>query len=506
MKIKFILLLVVLSLSVSIFASCGEDGNDNGDSENTVPPIEYIKENMADYITLPESGYKNLTLNLNISAPTELMTQVEVLKILASSKTQAGEGEKIFSAHTIGAGDTVSIFYRGYYLDEDGKEVFVDGMSNFDYFASELGIGSGQFIPGFEYNMVGKNTGDYAKFERIVDGVVSENHVIYLSYKCTEDGKTESASYERIDLASADAVYGEGFSAALIGKEVNKSLDSFTVTLGDSELTYSDLKVEFVTLCEKESTNGGKPIMVVECYFPHNYQMPVLRNKTAYFEVYVDYVIDYTVPEYNDDFIRGLIADGKLIKEEELNKYEGESLTEKLESYIDEVLYKNFESDCESLIEGAIWQNILEAVAVKKYPEGNVKEIYDQNLSDIQKMYDYYGGKYLTPNYQLIQCETLDEFVILYLGLEEGADWKAYLRELSCDLVKERLIICYILQAEELVPDSETLAKEIADLRAEFVENQGSQYADYADGYFEELVYYDIMIEFIKENSTVSAN
>ncbi len=550
MKLR-LLICLILSFSLLLLASCGKDkdtdgegagdqGTENGGGtpedekdyfiKSDTPPIDYLKENISEYITLPESGYKGLTLKPNISAPSPIMTEVELLKILGDQRKVVGEGQKLYQ-HTIGAGDLVSIFYRGYYVDEKtGEPVSVAGMSNFDGIASELVIGSGQFIPGFEYNMIGKNTGEYASFSRIVSGAVEEDMVIYLTYKGTLDGESISGNYERIELSGADEIYGEGFTEKIKGAEINKTLNSFTTALDGKERVFSEVKVEFATRCEKESTNGGKPIMVVECYFPYNYGMELLQNKTAYFEVYVEYAVDYSVPELNDDFIRSVLEEKKYIAEEELLKYEGEDLTEKFKSFLSEALYKDYENNLDGLIENEIWKHLLDAATVIKYPEGNVYEIYNDYISELKAQYDKYGGRYFNSSSQLVTCKDLGEFARLYLGLGNDADWEAEILNYAESLIKERLIIYYILGAEAIA-DEATIAAKIAELKAEYLEEYIKEYLDYYekdredysdeefkkleeelssqvygyydDAYFSEQVCYPIVIKALKELSVL---
>jgi hypothetical protein len=119
-------------------------------------------------------------------------------------------------------------------------------------------------------------------------------------------------------------------------------------------------------------------------------------------------------------------------------------------------------------------------------------------------------------------CETLDQYAIYYLGLQysEIQDWKAYLRGMAESLVKERLILFYIMRAENLLPTPDALAAKVAELKNEYLLDYVSQYCDaykidkstysesdwakflsdrekelleyYDDAYFEEISYYNI--------------
>ncbi len=511
----------------------GGSSDDNGstdDNENSIPPIDYIGADMKDYIILSPDVYKNFTLSVNISKPKRILAKVEILNLLSSYRTVVGEGKAVNDL-VIGPGDVASIYYRGYIIDPNTKEqISVSGMSNFDYLAHDLIIGSGGFIPGFEYNMLGMNIADYAKFDRITTGNVTKDHVVYLNFTRTSGSETVNGSYERIDLANADKIYGDGFSEYLIGKEIGKAIDDFTVTVDGKEYKYSDVTVKFVTLCEKESTNGGLPIKVVECYFPYNYGHELLQNKTAYFEVYVDYAIDYETPELNDEFIMEFLESSKIMSKDELTAYEGSTAVEKLESYVYEILQENYENDKQSLVEKAIWELLLEAAQIIKYPEGNLNEAYRNELEKITSNYEKYGGL-IYGNSGLVRCESLDEYACIALGISNGADWRSTLLEMCKILIKERLIIYYILQAEELMPDKETLENEITVLKQKELDNALEEYfkhseynkddlteaqlaeiiqglstqleASYNDEYFIENICNDIFMKMLLDNATI---
>ncbi len=499
-KLLCAILVATLTFSSLFLSGCDKDKGDKGEND---PPAEaainFLKTDLSEYIDIPESSYKDLNIQPNISEPNEVMTKSRIINLQNGYRKIVGSGDKLLSGHTVGVGDTVSVFYRGYYLDADGKEITVAGMSNFGSIASELTVGSGQFIPGFEYNMIGMNISEYARFAKIVSGKVAANHNVYISRKRTVEGKTETLSYERVILGSADAKYGEGFSSKLIGADVNKALEGFTVTLDGKEQVYSDMKIDFVTLCENSATNGGKPIRVVECYFPHDYGMELLQNKTAYFDVYVDYAIDYEVPDFDDAFVKKLIEEKHYTTEAELNKFGGESLAEKFESYTADLLYKEYESDREDLILSEIWNKLLNSAVIKKYPEGNVTAVYDRTLQDINSQYMSNYGYFYHNYFGAIQCESFDEYMRLYLGIGSSVDWRAALTEQTEKLVKERLIIYFIIKAEGIVPEEAVLKQKIDDMRDTFVSNYGEEYAEYGDDYYEESVCYYIMKDYFME-------
>ena len=447
--------------------------------------FDYLTSDLSKYISLSKDDYKNYKLEIDIAKPHDIDVDVAILNLIVGKKGDAlNDGALITSPVTITAGDTVHIWYRGYLLDEDGEEIALSGMSNLSgSAASELSIGSGNFIPGFELNLVGKNTGDYPKFVKITDGTPNENRIAYVSYTRLVEGGDESkdavsATAQRIILSDTDidSVYGDGFREKILGAQIGKAIDSFDVTLDGKKHTYSDTKIVFVTECEVEP-------LLVECYFPYDYNTTTLRNETAYFEVYVEGVVQYECPEFNDEFVSKIISEkDAVITEEELLEYEGETLTEKYRAFVKKLVDEAYEEEYETLVEEAMWEHYLSKAEVKKYPTVKVDEIYKEYEDDVYYQFDQSGGSLqnqYTEEYETY--EDIDSFAVAYLGLtySENKDWRAVLRTMSEELVKERLVLYYLMQEENINPTAEELAEELAAVKQEYIDEYVKQYLDY---------------------------
>ena len=464
-----------------------DDNKDDEIIDSTVvdfPNFDYIKTDLRDFVIFSEDDYKNYSVSINIARPHAMDVDVAILNLLASYKGKVkNDGAMMTSPVTISAGDKVKIWYRGYLLDDNGEEVFMTGMCNFSGSdPAELEIGSGQFVPGFELNLVGKNTGDYPKFTKITEGEIKETQIAYVSYKRLVEGgdvrnDTERGLYVRIDLSdeSIDGIYGAGFRAQLLSANVGETL-GFDVTLDGKTHNYTETTVNFVTECEIDP-------MVVECYFPYDYSNSTLRNKTAYFEVYVNGVIQYECPEFTDDFVLSWInSKGFYLTEAELLAYEGDTLTEKFRSYLEKILEDNYLEEYKTMVEDAMWNHYLEKAEIKKYPKAKVDEIYAEYVEDVHYQFDQTGGSLQNPyTGEYVTYEDIDSFAVAYLGLtySENKDWKATLYQLSKNLVKERLILYYIMQLEELLPTEEELADEVSKIKQEYVNEYVNQYLEY---------------------------
>ena len=470
----------------------GNGGNNGGSGSSSstedvkadvydVPDFDYATSDLSEYVNFSREDYKDYPIHLHTAGPREIDTDVAILEVLASYKGEAkNDGAIITDSVFIAPGDTVYIWYRGYTLDKDGKEENVGSMCNFGSdSAAQLSIGSGQFVPGFELNLVGVNTADYQKFVKIIEGTVSDSQIAYVSYtRIDESGKSTQGSCERIILSDTelDKTYGEGFTEKLIGATVGTTAGDFELTLNGKKYTYKNFTVNFVTECEVAP-------LLVECYFPYDYGLTALQNKNAYFEVYIEGVVQYECPEYNDDFVRGLITEGRVnITESKLLEYEGDTLTEKFRSFVTDLLEMSYQEELKSLKEDEMWNHYLSSAVIKKYPKQKVDPIYEEYLADVEYQFEQTGGS-LYDQYtgQYVIYETLDEFAVAYLGLtySENKDWKSTLYKMAKNLVKERLILYYLMQAEEILPTEEELAEKVESIKQEYVDEYVLQYLDY---------------------------
>lgn len=451
--------------------------------------FDYEKSDLSKYVTLPETDYKNVLLEIDIAKPRPIDVEVAILNLLASDKGEVlNDGAKLTAPVTIAPGDVVDIWYRGYLLDEDGEEISVAGMCNFSgKKATSLGIGSGRFVPGFELNLVGKNTGDYPKFVKITEGEIKESQIAYVSYSRLVEGGNEktdkkSGSYARIDLSdeTVDETYGAGFRAHILSAKIGEKT-SFGVTLDGKTHNYTDTTVNFVTECEAEP-------LVVECYFPYDYDTKTLRNENAYFEVYIETVQQYECPDFtdfNDDYVLKKVKEkDSPITEAELREYDGDTLAEKYRSYAKKYLEDAYAENYESMVEDALWDHLIDKAHIDKYPGIKVDAIHEEYVNDVYYQFDQTGGSIqnsYTQEYE--NYDNIDDFAVAYLGLTyaENKDWNEVLYEMSKSLVAERLILYYLIQTEGIVITGEAYEKEYEAVRQEYFDEYVKQYLEHEE-------------------------
>lgn len=139
-------------------AACGKnEKNQVKDSQATQTPGNQVEDNQATQ-TPGEvtSGNVEVTLGqykgIEVTLESTEVTDEEIQGILTSFNQAYGTPIKLTDRSDVQTGDTVNIDYEG---KIDGV-AFEGGTAK----ASDLTIGSGQFIDGFEDGLVGKNVGE----------------------------------------------------------------------------------------------------------------------------------------------------------------------------------------------------------------------------------------------------------------------------------------------------------------------------------------------------------
>ena len=421
---RIIALILILALSLMVITSCKKDkGNENDNSGNAggdntkepevvLPGVDYLNDDLSEYIEIAEQYYKGYKVTVDPDRIPVWKVENPIIQALCKHKSQ----DKIEGDGVISVGDVAHIYYKGYYL-KDGAPYYFEGGSNMGGSTPHaLEIGSGGFIPGFEYNLIGKNPADY-----------------------TDDN----------------------------------------------------------------------PI-VVEAFFPEDYQATELAGITAYFIVKVESLDEYDAPELDDAFV----VENLKMTEESLADYDGETLTEKYRSYLYEKIALEEGLDVDTLTVSAFCNSVMEGAVVKKYPEKQLKDAEDAIIEELE----YYYYQYYHYYYEY------DDFMCLYLGLNVGSDWKTLVTTYAKNTVKQELIFYHIMNLEGLKPSEEeyqTLfdAYMLEALEANGItpdkynstveyENAKANYKktvleQYGDNYFRSMIYYREVIKIVKTYAVI---
>ena len=265
--------------------------------------VDFMNDNLSKYVSISKDVYTDITLEITGVDPVrELDVENAILQALCKNKNKEPLYDGIYLKNqTLSAGDVVYLYYRGYTLDKDGNPNYFDGGCNFSSEASELELGSGGFIPGFELNLIGKNAKDYSAFKRVDSvGPIGDGDKIFISYvKELNTGAVSSTKCATVDLsmdiAELDKKFGTGFYSGIVGQQYG-SIPDFTVETDNGNEIYKDVKVY-------KTTGEGDVIQLT--YSAYYFDGGVVASKSA--------IIDLSDPEvdkiygegFRDFFING---------------------------------------------------------------------------------------------------------------------------------------------------------------------------------------------------------
>lgn len=524
-------ILVTIIVSAVLFGmNAAEKKKDEFDYNNT----DLIKQ----YITLGD--YENLTVTHEYSELRDVDVEEAVLNLIAGEKnTVSAEDVSYDPTKVITVGDVVKLYYRGYVVDEDGNRDYKDGMSNLVNYAYgsmsayDLSIGDSGFIAGFALALEGAKVGSYPEIQRIRDGkTVSElgdNNIIFVTYQrnplivnkysgVETTGTLESGTSVLVDLSlgkeKIDEIYGNGFWDVIHGvnlteddaetKDIDESIsvakvdgkniinntkDGFKTTRvdGGEAYKYTTIKIEYAM--SGNYYEGYEPIEVV---FPENYSATELAGKTAFFQIMIEGVQEYsyTIGEKGD--VEVCLADAKageaeaidrvntviknaLADNKDFQKYlannnvvvptEGEDTNDYYQLYKDYLVAKNT-ADNALTDKMALYDAIVDALVenttvLKDHPE--LEEKYNASLISFRSSYASNGSSYATieeyaeaviggEHYVYVYEENGEWKILEGVPAEDDTreytkifDWKAAVRQLSVDYYTERLAIHQIV-------------------------------------------------------------
>ena len=451
-------------------------------------PFNYYKEDISKCISIDADAYKSFTVSMKIDGITEQAVDERIHQILNANKsTTALNNGKSDRNTAIGVGDIVTIFYRGFYYDENENRVEFDGGCNIQYSSGKvtpttLTIGSGAYFSGFETNLIGKIPEQYANLTPVVEGYVEEGDVVYVQMSAVLPGNRSFTNKTvRIDLNDPDLEkeWGIGFKEYLIGRELRQNDPSPApfelpeAVDGQDIVYYTNVKPMFKAADE----NDLEPI-VVEAYCPINYtNAPDLAGKTVYFEVYVRGTVHYDTPTLTESFIRDTLK----LTDEDLEKYEGDDIIAKFRGYVrDELMNGYFNGSTqvsgytaiyESQLNDLIWEKLNELTKIIRIPRRAIQPVYEAYLDSMVADYEYYKDTY--------GYSSLEQYFMDATGTDSVAKADEAMWYLAANAVKEQMVIFLIARQEGLMADEATLKAEAEELFKTVVQSYIDYY--YAD-------------------------
>ena len=176
-----------------------------------------------------------------------------------------------------------------------------------------------------------------------------------------------------------------------------------------------------------------------------------LGGKDAIFYVYVEYAVQYTLPEYTREFV------------EKTLKYESEKVhvTEKsflaeFEAYLKTYIEDQNKENVEAAKTDALWTYLTEKVVCVNLPQMELDYYTTSYLNEINAAYEYYSTGASKDQF-LKMYPTVGDFAIVFMGYDEDADWEAEIAKQAELMVKKDMLVHAIAEWEnmETVTDEE---------------------------------------------------
>ena len=200
--------------------------------------------------------------------------------------------------------------------------------------------------------------------------------------------------------------------------------------------------------------------------FPDDYNEE-LGGKEVIFRIAVEYAVQYTLPEYNREFVE------KTLKyQPKLDFYASDAaLLDEFEEYVYEYLVAQTASKLTSAQSSALWEHLLDVAECRNLPADEVNYYFGAYESEVKYYYEYYaayGGENFKKTYP-----DLGSFAVAYFGLPAGSDWKTEMTKEAEEMVCRDMITHALAEAEGL-----------ATITGEEYEAQVKYWMDYYSSYY----------------------
>ncbi len=177
--------------------------------------------------------------------------------------------------------------------------------------------------------------------------------------------------------------------------------------------------------------------------FPEDYDEK-LAGKDATFHVVVEYAVQYTMAEYDREFVE------KTLKYEPKKEfYAGDAaLLDEFEEYVYDYLVDQNATYLENAKIDALWNHLSKKATCVNHPKLEMEYYVGAYKQEVEYYYEYYtssGGdefKKLYPD--------VGTFAVVYFGMEKGADWEAEITKMAERMVARDMITHAIAEKEGL--------------------------------------------------------
>ena len=209
--------------------------------------------------------------------------------------------------------------------------------------------------------------------------------------------------------------------------------------------------------------------------FPEDYN-DELSGKEAVFQIVVEYAVQYTMADYDRDFVENTL---KYQPKKEFYASDV-ALLEEFEEYVFNHLMTQMQSNLEGAKSAALWEHLTARAVCRNLPEAEVAYYFDVYEAEAE----YYYNSYLAYNGEAFQAmyPDLGSFAAVYFDLGKDTDWEAGITEMAEQLVCRDMITHAIAEAEGL----ETVTEEEFNAQVQY-------WVDYYSSYYGTMTAEDVI-------------
>ena len=179
----------------------------------------------------------------------------------------------------------------------------------------------------------------------------------------------------------------------------------------------------------------------IPCHFDDSYSNSDLAGKDVNFNVKVNAIVTTTLPEYNDDFVKTIVATGSYDTQAQT--------TDEFTKYVEQTLKDSAQQSFGSNKYSAVWDKINETTTVSGYPEDEIADLKQTINDNVKSEYSYYGTYYSG-------IDSFESYLKNVYGFADEAAFNEYADQYARNYLKEKMILTLIGEKESVtVSDDE---------------------------------------------------
>lgn len=179
----------------------------------------------------------------------------------------------------------------------------------------------------------------------------------------------------------------------------------------------------------------------IPCHFDDSYSNSDLAGKDVNFNVKVNAIVTTTLPEYNDDFVKTIVATGSYDTQAQT--------TDEFTKYVEQTLKDSAQQSFDSNKYSAVWDKINETTTVSGYPEDEIADLKHTINDNVKSEYSYYGTYYSG-------IDSFESYLKNVYGFADEAAFNEYADQYARNYLKEKMILTLIGEKESVtVSDDE---------------------------------------------------